>query len=151
MLPINQIICGDCLEVMKDWPDGCVDLALTDPPYGLTDWNNRGIYAGGPFNSEETQEWDKPITQEHINEMRRVGKEQIFWGANHFLELLTNTKQMFIWNKELRKMHFNDCEIAWCSQFKEACRVFDFHVSKNRDKAHPTQNPYRLCYGAYRL
>jgi adenine-specific DNA-methyltransferase len=34
-LPINQIICGDCLEVMKDWPDKCVDLVLTDPPYFL--------------------------------------------------------------------------------------------------------------------
>ena len=32
-LPINQIIQGDCLEVMKDWPDNCVDLVLTDPPY----------------------------------------------------------------------------------------------------------------------
>jgi len=30
----NKIICGDCLEVMKDLPDGCVDLVLTDPPYG---------------------------------------------------------------------------------------------------------------------
>jgi len=36
-LPINKIICGDCLKVMKDWPDNCVDLVLTDPPYGL-DW-----------------------------------------------------------------------------------------------------------------
>ena len=32
-LPINQIVCGDCLEVMKDWPDGCVDLVVTSPPY----------------------------------------------------------------------------------------------------------------------
>ena len=32
----NKIICGDCLDVMKDWPDGCVDLVLTDPPYGTT-------------------------------------------------------------------------------------------------------------------
>ena len=38
-LPINQIICSDCLEVMADWPDGCVDLVLTDPPYGLN-YNN---------------------------------------------------------------------------------------------------------------
>lgn len=30
---VNKIICGDCLEVMRDWPDGCVDLVLTDPPY----------------------------------------------------------------------------------------------------------------------
>ena len=25
---------GDCLEVMKDIPDGSIDLVLTDPPYG---------------------------------------------------------------------------------------------------------------------
>lgn len=28
---------GDCLELMKDIPDGSVDLVLTDPPYGTTD------------------------------------------------------------------------------------------------------------------
>lgn len=27
---------GDCLELMKDIPDGSVDLVLTDPPYGTT-------------------------------------------------------------------------------------------------------------------
>src|SRR3990167_3025616 len=30
---INQVIWGDCLEVMKSMPDKCVDLILTDPPY----------------------------------------------------------------------------------------------------------------------
>lgn len=30
---INKIICGDCLEVMKEMPDKCVDLIVTDPPY----------------------------------------------------------------------------------------------------------------------
>ena len=28
--------CGDCLELMKDIPDGSVNLVLTDPPYGTT-------------------------------------------------------------------------------------------------------------------
>jgi DNA modification methylase len=32
---INKVICGDCLEVMKDMPDKCVDLVLTDPPYNF--------------------------------------------------------------------------------------------------------------------
>ena len=32
---VGKIICGDCLEIMKDFPDGCVDLVLTDPPYGI--------------------------------------------------------------------------------------------------------------------
>ena len=32
---MNKIIHGDCLDVMKDIPDGSVDDALiTDPPYG---------------------------------------------------------------------------------------------------------------------
>jgi len=30
---INKVICGDCLEVMKDIPDKSIDLVLTDPPY----------------------------------------------------------------------------------------------------------------------
>ena len=33
---INQIICGDCLEIMKEIPDGSIDMVLTDPPYGTT-------------------------------------------------------------------------------------------------------------------
>ena len=32
-LPINQIICGDCVEVMKSWPEECIDLTVTSPPY----------------------------------------------------------------------------------------------------------------------
>jgi len=42
-LPINEVICGDCLEVMKDFPDNSVDLVVTDPPYGYSfmgkDWD----------------------------------------------------------------------------------------------------------------
>lgn len=37
---INKIICGDCLEVMKDIPDNSIDLVVTDPPYGI---NKEGI------------------------------------------------------------------------------------------------------------
>ena len=36
---IDQIICGDCLEIMKWIPDKSVNLVLTDPPYGH---NNNG-------------------------------------------------------------------------------------------------------------
>lgn len=30
----NKIIHGDCIKVMKDFPNNCVDLIITDPPYG---------------------------------------------------------------------------------------------------------------------
>ena len=32
---INRVTQGDCLELMKELPDGCVDLVVTDPPYGI--------------------------------------------------------------------------------------------------------------------
>lgn len=47
---------GDCLERMKEIPDGSVDLVLTDPPYNIARKNNfhtmgrQGIDFG---------EWDK--------------------------------------------------------------------------------------------
>jgi len=30
---INKVICGDCLEVMKEIPNECMDLVVTSPPY----------------------------------------------------------------------------------------------------------------------
>ena len=37
MMQVDQIICGDCLEVMRDMPDDSVDLVLTDPDYNAKD------------------------------------------------------------------------------------------------------------------
>lgn len=32
---LDTIVVGDCLDVMRQMPDGCVDLVVTDPPYFL--------------------------------------------------------------------------------------------------------------------
>lgn len=32
-LPLNQIVCGDCIEVMKTFPNESIDMTLTSPPY----------------------------------------------------------------------------------------------------------------------
>ena len=139
---------GDCLEVLPTL--GKVDAVVTDPPYGLGDWNNRGTNAMRPFDSEKTQRWDTPITSEHVSRIRDASKHQIMWGGNYYLDLLSRTKQMLVWNKNIRGMHFNDCEIAWCSQFREACRVFDYSPSAAEPKQHPTQKPIALmqwCLG----
>ena len=34
-LPLNQVVLGDCIEVMAEWPANSVDLIMTDPPYGI--------------------------------------------------------------------------------------------------------------------
>jgi len=46
-LPINQIICGNCAEIMKSWPDECIDLTVTSPPY-----DNLRDYKGYTFDFE---------------------------------------------------------------------------------------------------
>jgi len=34
-LPLNQILCGDCAELLQGLPSNSIDLVVTDPPYGL--------------------------------------------------------------------------------------------------------------------
>ena len=44
---LNQIICGDNVEVMRQMPDKCVDLTVTSPPY-----DNLRTYNGFSFDFE---------------------------------------------------------------------------------------------------
>ena len=44
---INQVICGDCANIMATWPDECIDLTVTSPPY-----DNLRTYNGYTFNFE---------------------------------------------------------------------------------------------------
>lgn len=133
---------GDCRDILPTL--GRVDAVVTDPPYGLGDWNNRGSNSGGPFDSNQTQEWDKPVDAELMTLVQDAGTHKIIWGANYLLDHLGRSKQMLVWNKGIRKMHFNDCEIAWCSQWREASRMFDMHPSSAGTKEHPTQKPLAL-------
>ena len=34
-LPLNEILAGDCIEIMNGLPEGSVDLIFADPPYNL--------------------------------------------------------------------------------------------------------------------
>jgi site-specific DNA-methyltransferase (adenine-specific)/modification methylase len=134
------LLLGDCRAILPTL--GKVDAVVTDPPYGLGDWNNRGSNAGGPFDSNVTQLWDTAITADALAPLFEMSKFQIIWGAN-YIGNLPRSKQMLVWNKGIRGMHFNDCEIAWCSQWREASRVFDLSPS-GLEKQHPTQKPLRL-------
>ena len=38
-MEVNKIYCGSCLDVLKTFPDECVDCVVTSPPYwGLRDY-----------------------------------------------------------------------------------------------------------------
>jgi len=43
---INKIICGDCLEIMRQMPDKCIDLVVTSPPYNLKNSTGNGMKDG---------------------------------------------------------------------------------------------------------
>ncbi len=125
-LPINQIICGDCLEVMKDWPDDCVDLVLTDPPYGIGEARKKNHSRSKLATSKAyaIEAWDdKPPTQQAFNEIRRISKHQIIFGANHFSDKLPQSPCWIVWHKENGNNDFADCELAWAS-FPTAVRYF---------------------------
>ena len=46
-MEINRFYIGNCVEVMMDWPEGCVDLTVTSPPYDdLRDYQGFRFDAG---------------------------------------------------------------------------------------------------------
>ncbi len=53
----NHLYEGDCLEIMRQWPDACVDHCIADPPFGMS--KKRGL--GWAFSSHVTMEeaWDR--------------------------------------------------------------------------------------------
>lgn len=67
-LPINQIIQGDCIKVMRDWLDGCINCVVTSPPY----WGLRDYGVDGQLGLEQTPELfiEKMVTV--FREVRRV-------------------------------------------------------------------------------
>ena len=67
-LPVNQIICGDCLDVMKDWPDKLVDCCVTSPPY----WGLRDYGVDGQLGLEKTPEEYVEKMVEIFQEVKRV-------------------------------------------------------------------------------
>ena len=129
---------GDCLELMKDIPDGSVDLVLTDPPYGI------GI-SKNPFRGKFPKKaWDNfTPSKEYFDEIFRISKHQIIWGGNYFSEYLPPKKSFLIWDK-VQPQNFSSAmvEMAWCSNNKPA-KMFKQRVTAF-PKYHPTTKPVNL-------
>ena len=150
---INKIINADCLDILKQLPDKCVDLVLTDPPYGI-DYGGQ-LIKGEEYKTQTNKhgwrnfgngEWDKERPSAEIfREMLRVSKNQIIWGGNYFADLLPASQGWFVWNKMQRNFSLADGELAWTS-FDKALRIFDYARGQaNQDeKIHPTQKPLKL-------
>ncbi len=160
---IQRLHCGDCLNIMRDMDDKCVDLVITDPPFGIKNdakkVNTRkstpvkqrnGTYLAVPEPMYANLEWDQKIPeQEYFDEIFRVSKNQIIFGGNYFP--LPPSPCWIIWDKRNGGCDFADCELAWTS-FKSAVRIFRYkwngmlqeNMAHKEKRTHPAQKPLKL-------
>jgi site-specific DNA-methyltransferase (adenine-specific) len=166
-----ELIHGDCMDYMRSLPDNVFELAIVDPPYGINESGktncSRGSAAGStkwagsrnttgagvPSTQFSHKEWDKkPPPPEYFIELRRVSRNQIIWGANHFIDRIAMPSPCWIvWDKVNGATDFADCELAYTS-FKTAVRKFQYTWNgmlqgdmKNKElRIHPTQKPVKL-------
>ncbi len=141
----------DCLEVMRGFKDNQFDLLLADPPYGI------GMSkAAGKSKKTKDKQWDDSApSQEAFNEMMRISKNQIIFGANHFIDKIPHPSPCWIvWDKRcgvVPPRTFADCELAWTS-FNKPARIARFlwdgflvdGDAKMLKRIHPTQKPVEI-------
>ena len=94
-----SLLFGDCLERMKEIPDGSVDMVLTDPPYGTTQ-----------------NKWDSVINLENMwDEVWRVLKPNgacVLFAAQPYTSVLVTSqikyyKYEWVWVKNLKTGNLN--------------------------------------------
>lgn len=140
---MNQFYNLDCMEAMKQIPDKYFELAIVDPPYGLDRYkkndggNSKKIRCFG----DKDKNWnnEKP-TEEYFEELFRISKSQIIWGANNFN--LPTSEYFIVWDKQQMMPSFARCEMAW-TNCKVPAKIFAYR-SQDGDRIHPTQKPVAL-------
>ena len=139
----------DCLLFMKQCEDNQFDLAIVDPPYGLgIDGNKEQRWPDGSIKrkAHEIKGWDEAIpNKEYFDELKRISKNQIVWGANYFTEFLEPTKAWVFWYKGQQGLTMSDGEMAWTS-LKKVTRMVNIHRTHiwQEKPMHPTQKPVKL-------
>ena len=90
---------GDCLEVMSELPENCIDCCITDPPFGYT-----------------KNEWDTVIPFEDMwRELKRIVKPSgailLFADGMYMAELMVSNKKMWrynlVWDKVMKTGFLN--------------------------------------------
>jgi site-specific DNA-methyltransferase (adenine-specific) len=144
----------DNMELMARYPDNYFELAIVDPPYGISyarGKNGWGVNKNRP--DLKDVDWDKATPEkEYFDELFRVSKEQIIWGGNYFTDKIPVSKCWIVWNKinnTDNKSVFADAELCWTS-FKKVVKMFTLRTmgfisdTKDEIRIHPTQKPTEL-------
>jgi site-specific DNA-methyltransferase (adenine-specific) len=146
----------DCMEMMAEFPDKYFELAIVDPPYGIgesggTNKSRGALAVSKDYKPFAGNDLESP-NEDYWKELFRVSKNQIIWGANHFISKIPfDSSCWIIWDKENGETDFADSELAWTS-FKTAVRNFRFRwqgmlqgdMKNKENRIHPTQKPVAL-------
>lgn len=142
MLELNKLYNMDCMQGMKEFPDGFFDLAIVDPPYGIGIDGQKKRVCGNPKHNRKEhirKSWDKAIPPpEYFRELERVSKAQVIWGGNYFVPYLEQGhKGWLVWDKGQHGLTMSDCELAYMrmsgamlAECAEVCFLPDWKESK---------------------
>jgi DNA modification methylase len=132
----SQIETGDCLDILKEYPEDFFDLIVTSPPYA----DSRSSTYGGVKPSEYVR-WFTQRTKEFKRVMKPSGtfilniKEKVVLGerSTYVLELILEMrKQGWLWTEEFI-WHKKNCHPGkWPNRFRDAWeRCLQFNKDKN--------------------
>lgn len=145
---ISEVYNMDCMDYMESLPDKFFDLSIADPPYGIERFSKGSLRIAKGQKYEQGIKWDKAPKQDFFDELFRVSKHCIIWGANNFS--LPKTEYFIIWNKEQTVDNFASLEYAW-TNVKKPAKMFTYSIhkcmaerKKNGGKIHPTEKPTAL-------
>ena len=149
-----QVIQGDCLEVLKSLPDGCVDAVVTDPPYGMalnTSYKSRGRSKLAECNDfPPVHGDDKPFDPSPWLDFPIV----CLFGANYYSDKLPARSKWLVWDKR-EGSGINDgadIEMAWTKCRRGTVPRLFHHKwngiikasERDQRRVHPTQKPVAL-------
>jgi site-specific DNA-methyltransferase (adenine-specific) len=144
----------DCMDYMATLPDKAFELAIVDPPYGIgasekNSTNKRQCKKSAAQSvNYGTQQWDDNIPNDYyFNELIRVSKKQIIWGANYY----GMRGGMLFWDKQVTMPTYSQGELAWLSFQNKVDYVkivwhgmIQENMSNKEQRIHPTQKPVAL-------
>ena len=92
-MPISKIYNCDRMDFLNKFPNKYFDLIIDDPPYGIGEDGSKNnsrnkIAIAKSYVAYSGNDADAP-PQEYFQELIRVSKNQIVWGANHFISRIS--------------------------------------------------------------
>ena len=132
---IDSVICGDCEQILKDFPSNHFNLIVTSPPYAD---RRKNTYGG--IHPDKFVEWFLPKSKEFLRVLKNDGTfilniKKVSNGERHTFVLnliLEMKKQGWIWTEEFIWHKKNCFPGKWPNRFRDAWEPI-FQFNKNRE------------------